>query len=120
MVVEVTKFESLSVGDVGGRHMKRDCPKRAEEKENKQKYGEGVNNKCVEVMGGQLHVMFTSSVDVLSETDFSEIGEDDDFTWHQFQVKGWGAQDFEGHALVAMHNATGGQCPSHGSSLMVS
>ena len=36
----------------GAEHMKRDCPKRAEEKQNKQKDGEGVENKHVEVMGG--------------------------------------------------------------------
>ena len=28
--------------------------------------------------------MFTSSGDVPSGTDFSELGEDDNFTWHQF------------------------------------
>ena len=41
---------------------------------------------------GQLHTMFTSSVDVLSGTDFSDLGEDDKFMWHQFYVKGWGAR----------------------------
>ena len=51
--------------------------------------------------------MFTSSGDVPSGIDFSDMGEDDDFTWHQFHVKGWGARDFEGHAPVDMHNATG-------------
>ena len=50
--------------------------------------------------------MFTSLVDILSGTDFSEMGEDDKFTWHQFHVTGWGAQDFEGHEHVTMHNAT--------------
>ena len=64
----------------GGEHMKRDCLKHAEEKENKQKDGEGVKNKRVEVTGRQLHAMFTSSADVLSGTDFSELGEDDEFT----------------------------------------
>ena len=39
------------------------------------------------------------------------MGEDDEFTCHQFHVKGWGAQEFEGHALVAMHNATGQAVP---------
>ena len=46
-------------------------------------------------------------MDVLSGTDFSELGEDDEFIWHQFHVNGWGARDFERHAPVAMHNATG-------------
>ena len=32
--------------------MNRDCPKRAKEKENKRKYGKGVNNKHAEVTGG--------------------------------------------------------------------
>ena len=36
----------------GGDHMKRDCPKRAEDKENKKKDGENVGNKRVEVTGG--------------------------------------------------------------------
>ena len=85
----------------GGEHMKRYCLKRAEEKESKQNYGEGVDNKRVEVTGGQLHTMFTSSVDVPSGTDFSELGEDDEL----------GTQEFEGHAPLAMHNATGRVVP---------
>ena len=87
--------------------MKRDCLKRAEDKENKKKDGEDVKNKRVEVMGGQLHAILTSSGDVLSGKYFSELGEDDKFMWHQFHVKGWGAHDFEWHAPVVMHNATG-------------
>ena len=55
--------------------------------------------------------MFMSSVDVLSGTDFSEMGEYEKFTWHKFHVKGWGAQDFEGHAPLSMHNATGRAVP---------
>ena len=55
--------------------------------------------------------MFTPSVDVLSGTDFSELGEDNEFTWHQFHVKGWVAQDFEGQAPMAVHNATGCAVP---------
>ena len=55
--------------------------------------------------------MFTSSVEVPSGTNFSELGEDDEFIWHHFHVKGWGAQDFEGHAPVVMHNATGRVVP---------
>ena len=50
--------------------------------------------------------MFTSLVDLQSGIDFIELGEDDEFIWNQFHVEGWGAQDFEGHGPVAMHNAT--------------
>ena len=55
--------------------------------------------------------MFTSSGDVPSGIDFSDLGEEDKFTWSQFHIKGWGARDFEGHAPVAMHNATGRAVP---------
>ena len=55
--------------------------------------------------------MFTSSLHVQSRIDFSELGEDNEFTWHQFHAKGWGAGDFEGHTLIAMHNATGRAVP---------
>ena len=55
---------------------------------------------------GQILTMFTSLVDVQSGIYFSDLGEDDKYTWHQFHVKGWGAQDFEGHTPVAMHNST--------------
>ena len=55
--------------------------------------------------------MFTSSGDEPSGTDFSELGGDDEFTWHQFHVKGWGAQDFEGNAPVVMYNNTGRSLP---------
>ena len=64
----------------GGEHMKRYCPKRAEEKEKKQTDERGVENKRAEVKGGNLHTMFTSSVGILSGTDFSEMGEDNEFT----------------------------------------
>ena len=47
--------------------MKRNCLKRAEEKENKQKDDRGVNNKHAEETGGRIHTMFKSSVDVSSE-----------------------------------------------------
>ena len=40
--------------------MKRDCPKRSEDKESKKKDGKDAKNKRVEVVGGQLHTMFTS------------------------------------------------------------
>ena len=43
----------------GGYHIKRDCPKRSEGKENKKKDGEDAENKRVEVTVGQLHAMFT-------------------------------------------------------------
>ena len=35
----------------GGEHMKRDCLKRAKEKEKKQKDDRGIDNKCAEVKG---------------------------------------------------------------------
>ena len=55
--------------------------------------------------------MFTSLWDLPSGTDFSELGEDNNFTWHPFHVEGWGERYFEGHAPVAMHNATGRAVP---------
>ena len=61
--------------------------------------------------GGQLHTMFTSSGEETLRTDLSELGEDNKFTWHQSQVEGWGARDFEGHATVVMHNNTGQSVP---------
>ena len=70
--------------------MKRDCPKRAEEKEKKKKDGEDAENKRTEMTGGHLQKMFLSSGGEPLGTDFSEIGEDDKFTCHQFHVKGWG------------------------------
>ena len=39
------------------------------------------------------------------------MGEDKTFIWHQFHVKGWGSQEFEGHAPVATHNASGRAVP---------
>ena len=79
-------------------------------KKNKKDEG-GAYNKCAEVKGVQLHTMFTSSVDVQSRIDFSDLGEEDEFTWHQFHAKVWGARYFEGHALMAMQNATGQAVP---------
>ena len=73
----------------------------------KKKDDGGAGDEIADVKGGQLHTMFTPSVDVQSGIYFSELGEDDTFTWHQFHVKGWGARDFEGHAPMAMHNDTG-------------
>ena len=87
--------------------MKRDFPKRAEERENNKKDGEDDKKKRTEVTGGQLHKMFTSLGEEPLGTEFSELREDNKFTWHQFHVKGWGARDFEGHATVVMHNDTG-------------
>ena len=75
------------------------------------KDGEDAENKRAEVTGGQLYAMFTSSGDKPLGTDFSELGEDDELTWHQFHVEGWGARDFEGHKLVFMHNDTGRVVP---------
>ena len=48
---------------------------------------------------------------VPSGIDFSELGEDNELTWHQFHVEGWGVQDFEGNTTVAMQNATGRAVP---------
>ena len=91
MVVAAERSERLSGRCGGGGHMKIDCPKRAEDKENNKKDGEDAENKRVEVTGGQLHAMFTSLGDEPSGTDFSELREDNEFTWHQFHVKDWGA-----------------------------
>ena len=55
--------------------------------------------------------MFTSPADHTLGTDFSDMGEGKKFTCHQFHVKGWGAQEFEGHAPVVMHNTTGCAVP---------
>ena len=55
--------------------------------------------------------MFMSSGEEPLGTDFSDLGEDDKFTWNQFHVDGWGAQDFEGHATVVMHKYTGRVVP---------
>ena len=64
----------------GGYHLKRNCPKRAEEKEKTKKDDAGVDDNGAdgktEFKGGQLHIMFTSLVDVTSGTDFSDLGED--------------------------------------------
>ena len=61
--------------------------------------------------GGQLHTIFISSVDVQSEIEYSEMGEDKTFIWHQFHVKGLGSREFEVHAPVATHNASGRAVP---------
>ena len=57
----------------GGEHLKRNCPKRAKEKENNKKDDGGADDKRAEVKGGQLHTMFISLVDVQSGIDFSEL-----------------------------------------------
>ena len=51
--------------------------------------------------------MFMSSGDEPSWTDFSELGEYNEFMWHPFHVEGWGARDFEGNAPLVMNNDTG-------------
>ena len=51
--------------------------------------------------------MFTSTAGFISGEEFSNIGEGDEFMWHQFQNKDWGVQDFEGHGKVDLHNSTG-------------
>ena len=75
-------------------------------KKKKKKDDGSTNNKRAEVKVGQLHTMFMSSLGVQSGIDFGDLGEDNKFTCYKFHFKGWGAQDFEGHALVAMHNST--------------
>ena len=61
--------------------------------------------------GGAATLNFHVIGDEPSGTDFSEMGGDNVFTWHQFHVKGWGARYFEGHAPVVMHNNTGRKVP---------
>ena len=51
-------------------------------------------NKCTYVTRGQLRMMFTSSGEEQLGTDFCDLGKDDEFTWHQFHVEGWGTRDF--------------------------
>ena len=55
--------------------------------------------------------MFTPLVDHTSGRDFSELGKFDKLTWNQFHIENWGARDFEGHALLTMHNKTGREVP---------
>ena len=93
-----------------GDHTKRDF-RNMPRKKNKKKDGEDADNKCTEVTGGQLHAMFMSSGEEPLEKDFRELVEDDELTWHQFHFKGWGEQEFEGHATVVMHNNTGRAVP---------
>ena len=50
-------------------------------------------------------------VELTSGTDFSEMVEEDEFTWYQLHVEDWGTQDCEVHAPVAMHNATRREVP---------
>ena len=50
--------------------------------------------------------MFMSSGEETLGAYFSEMGEDDEFTWHQFHVEGWGARDFERHTTVVMYKDT--------------
>ena len=97
------------------RSPEKELPKCAEEKNTKKDDGSkwrahGSNNKRadskIEVKEGQLHTMFISSGDHTSRTYFSDPGEDNEFTWHQFHVEGWGARYFEGHTSVSMHNTT--------------
>ena len=55
--------------------------------------------------------MFTYMVGSSSGVGFSELREGDYFKWHQFHVKDWGAQDFEGHGPVTLNNRTGRAVP---------
>ena len=52
-----------------------------------------------------------TAVGSISGKDFKELGEGDEFTCHQFHVEDWGAQNFDGHALVNLHNNTGRAVP---------
>ena len=82
----------------GGEHLKINIPDRAEEKHKEKTQKEkGVewyirqsSDKCAygktEVKGRQLHMMFTPSVESTLGVYFSEMGECNKFTWHQFQV----------------------------------
>ena len=88
----------------------KEVPKVRQRKKRK-KDDSGADNKCAEVKGGQLHNISMPSVDVQSGIDFSGLGEDNEFAWHQFHVEVWVSQDFEVHALVDMHNATGRAVP---------
>ena len=69
---------------------KEELPKARQRKIKNKKYDRGSNDKRTEVKGGQLHTIFTSLVGVQSGIDFSDLGEDDEFSWHPFHVKGWG------------------------------
>ena len=55
--------------------------------------------------------MFMSLGEEPLGTDFSELGEDNEFTWHQSHAKGWGARDFEGYTMVVMFDDTGRSVP---------
>ena len=75
---------NLECWNCGGDHLNRNCPICAEEKEKNKRDDGGANSKCTEVTGangkraevtgGKLHTMITSSVDVPSEVEFSEMG----------------------------------------------
>ena len=75
-----------------GGALKRNCQKRAEEKEKIIKDDSGADDRradgVIDVKGGQLHTIFKSSVNVQSGIDFSEMVEEEEFTWHQFHVEG--------------------------------
>ena len=75
----------LECWNCGGDYLKRNFPKRPEEKEKTKKdngsewQARGANDKHAdrktEVKGGQLHIMFTSLVDHTFGTYFSDLGE---------------------------------------------
>ena len=104
-------IDSISGGGVGrklgcwkclGENLKRNCPKRTKEKEKIKNDNDGDweargdENKLAEgkteMKGGQLHTMLTSLADHTLGTDFSELGEGDEITWHQLHIEGWGTQ----------------------------
>ena len=55
--------------------------------------------------------MFTYTPSSTPGADFSKIGKGEKFSWHQFHTAVWGARNFEGHVLVALHNSTGQAVP---------
>ena len=58
-----------------------------------------------------MNTMFTSTAGSTSGEDFSEICEGGEFMWHQLHAKDLGAQEFEGHRLVDLHNSTNHTVP---------
>ena len=78
----------------GGEHLKKNSPKHAKEKEKSKKDDDGADDRRADgktdVRGVQLNTMFTSLVDVQSGTDFSDLGEDEEFNWNKLHVEGWG------------------------------
>ena len=78
--------KKLGYWNCGGEHLKRNFSKCAEEKVKEKMQKDEENEWCIrradnkfadgktEVKGGQLHKIFTSSLDSTSGGDFSELG----------------------------------------------